>query len=58
VEPCFTKKDSNPPVCGIHNVPLVQRQLPNELIALGYRALAFLVCSVSGAVLNDPATHK
>ena len=50
---CFKKKDSNPPVCGVHNVPLVNKQLPDELIAAGYQGFTFLVCPVSGEVLND-----
>jgi hypothetical protein len=50
---CFKKKGSNPPVCGVHNVPLVPKQLPNELIASGYKAFTFLVCPVSGEVLDD-----
>jgi hypothetical protein len=50
---CFRKKGSNPPICGVHSVPLVQKQLPDELIAAGYRGFTFLVCPVSGEVLND-----
>jgi hypothetical protein len=50
---CFRKKDSNPPVCGVHNVPLVPKELPDELIAQGYKAFTFLVCPVSGEVLNN-----
>jgi hypothetical protein len=50
---CFKKISSNPPVCGVHNVPLVPKKLPDELIASGYKAFAFLVCPVSGEVLND-----
>jgi hypothetical protein len=52
-EQCFRKKDSNPPVCGVHNVPLVQKRLPDEMIAAGYRAFMFLVCPVSGEVLDE-----
>ena len=52
-EPCFKKKDSNPPACGVHNVPLVQTQLPREMIASGYKEFTFLVCPVSGTVLSD-----
>ena len=36
-EPCFIKKDSSPPVCGVHNVRLTMKQLPDELIASGYK---------------------
>jgi len=52
-EPCFKKKDSSPPVCGVHNVPLVRKYLPAEMTGAGYKTFAFLVCPVSGAVLND-----
>lgn len=55
---CFIEKDSSPPVCGIHNVRVTLMQLPAELIASGYKGFAFLVRPVSGAVLNDEATHK
>ena len=58
VEPCFIKKDSIPPVCAVHNARLIRKQLPDELIASGYKGFTFLVCPVSGAVLNDEATHK
>jgi hypothetical protein len=56
--PCFRKKDSNRPVCGVQNVPLEPGQLPSELIASGYMSFAFLACLVSCKVLNDAATHK
>jgi hypothetical protein len=52
-EPCFTKKGSNPAVCGLHNERLVKKQLPDEMIASGYKGFAFLTCPVSGAVLDD-----
>ena len=47
----------NPPICGVHNVPLVRKQIPDELIASGYKGFTFLVCPVSGAVLNEEAEH-
>jgi hypothetical protein len=52
-EPCFKKKDSNPPVCGVHNVRLVQKQLSAEMAATGYKAFTYLACPVSGQVLDD-----
>jgi hypothetical protein len=52
-EQCFKKKGTNPPVCGVHNVRLVTKQLPGGLIAPGYEGFAFLVCPVSGVVLSD-----
>ena|ERR1035438_6331994 len=50
---CFVKKDSNPPICGVHHVLLVQKQVPDELIAAGHTSYSFFVCPVSGTVLND-----
>src|SRR5580692_10435149 len=50
---CFRKTDSDTPVCGLHNVPLVMKQLPDELIAAGYKGFTFLVRPVSGEVLNE-----
>jgi len=57
-EQCFRKKGSNPPVCGVHNVLLVQKQLSHELFAAGYKGFAFFICPVSGAVLNDEAAQS
>lgn len=57
-EKCFRKENVNPPVCGVHDVRLVTRQLPDEMIAVGYKFLTFLVCPVSGAVLNDDKKRK
>jgi hypothetical protein len=57
-EPCFIKKGSKEPVCGVHNVRLVERQLPDEFTGLGYKGFTYLSCPVSGAALNDEATHQ
>jgi hypothetical protein len=57
-ERCFRKKDSSPPVCGVHDVRLISKQLPDEMIEEGYKAFTFLVCPVSGAVLNDEKKQK
>jgi hypothetical protein len=54
-EQCFKKKDSNPPVCGAHNVPLVQHQSSDVLATSRLGEFTFLVCPVSGAVLDDEA---
>jgi hypothetical protein len=55
--PCFFEKDSNPPLCGVHHVRLEKKPLPEELIASGLKAFTFLVCPVSGAILDDAATE-
>jgi hypothetical protein len=56
---CFKKRDPNSlPICGVHNVPLIEKKLPNELIAAGYRAFTFLVCPVSQEVLDDEQSDR
>jgi hypothetical protein len=57
-ERCFMKKNSNPPVCGAHNVRLELKPVSDELIASGYKGFTFLVCPMSGTVLNDEVEHK
>jgi hypothetical protein len=54
---CFKKKDSDPPVCAVHNVQLVSKHLPSELIAVGYTSFTFLECPVSGEVVDDETTR-
>jgi hypothetical protein len=49
--------DSDPPICGVHDVRLIKKQLPDEFIASGYKGFTFLACPVSGQVLNDEATQ-
>ena len=51
-EPRFRKKESRPPVCGVHNVRLVKKRLPADLIVTGYKPFTFLVCPISGMVLG------
>jgi hypothetical protein len=48
VGPCFRIKESNPPVCGVHNVPLVRHQSSEELAHSMLRDFAFFVCPESG----------
>jgi hypothetical protein len=57
-EQCFKKEDSNPPVCGTHDVQLTTKHLPDEMIAAWYKPLTFLACPVSGAVLNDEKKRR
>jgi hypothetical protein len=52
-EPCFIKKNSNPNQCGVHNVPLVQRQSSEESGMAGLGTFTFSVCPVSGTVVRD-----
>jgi hypothetical protein len=57
-EPCFVRKDSAPAVSGVHNALLVRRQRPDELIGSDYKSFTFLVCPVSGKVLDGAAPTK
>jgi hypothetical protein len=52
-DPCFIKKDSAPPICGIHDVPLINKLIPDELIASLQKEITYLVCPVSRSVIND-----
>ena len=52
-EPCFRKRGSNPPVCGVHDVPLVPGELPEEFLAAGYKGFTFYECPVSRTVVKD-----
>jgi hypothetical protein len=52
---CFTKKGSSPPVCGVHDVPLVEHQTSREAITGGVGNFTFFVCPVTGQVVSDPA---
>jgi hypothetical protein len=54
---CFLEKESDPPLCGIHHVRLEKKPLPEELIASGFKAFTFLVCPVSGEIIDDPPTQ-
>ena len=49
---CFLKKDAGPPVCGLHGVPLVQRESSDSLATSRFGAFAFFVCPVSGYVID------
>ena len=49
---CFRKKDSDPCACGVHNVGLVQRQSRGHLASSMFGDFVFLVCPVSGQVVD------
>lgn len=57
-EQCFVKKESAPPVCGVHNVPLVHKLLPQELIASGHKVVTFLASPESGVALDEEEKQK
>jgi hypothetical protein len=55
---CFKKRDSDPPVCAVHNVQLVLKHLPSELIGAGLMSFTFLQCPVSGEVVDNETTRE
>jgi len=50
---CFRKKNSNPPTCGIHNVVLVQSELPIDPYAPHLGHITGYVCPVSEQLATD-----
>jgi hypothetical protein len=57
-ELCFIKKNSNPPVCGVHNVQLVEHQTSREPIAGGVGNFTFLVCPMSNQVARESVAQS
>ena len=55
---CFRRNGSDPPIYAVHNVRLERKQLPGRLIAAGFRVFSFVVCPISGQVLNDEAAGR
>jgi hypothetical protein len=53
VERCFKEKDSNPPVCGVHKVSLVEGETPIDPLAPHLGRINCLICPVSGFVVLD-----
>jgi hypothetical protein len=52
-EQCYKKEDSNPPICGVHNVQLIQKQAHEDLSISGLGIFTFLVCPKSGEVVRE-----
>jgi hypothetical protein len=50
---CFRKKDSIPPVCGEHNVQLVQGETPIDPLAPHLGHVTCLICPTSQLVVLD-----
>jgi hypothetical protein len=51
---CFAKGNSNPPLCGVHNVPLVQHRSSEDSRIDYFGSFTFYVCPVSREVVSDP----
>jgi hypothetical protein len=57
-EPCFIKKGSNPLVCEVHNILLVESTVPIDPNAPHLGAITCLRCPVTRAVADLPATQS
>jgi hypothetical protein len=51
--PCFKKPNSHPPVCGIHNVALLERGFAIDSNAPYLGRVTVYVCPVSRKVVAD-----
>jgi hypothetical protein len=51
---CFVKENSNPPRCGVHNLPLVQHHSSEDSRIVFFGDFTFYVCPVSNEVVSDP----
>jgi hypothetical protein len=52
-EPCFKKDGSNPPVYGVHDVPLRKTSTSKEAGTMGLREFTFHKCPVSDHAVDD-----
>ena len=57
-EPCFNLKNSNPPACGVHNVPLIEQQSSENPKVSMFGDFTFFVCPVRGYVVNNSAPQR
>jgi len=53
VEQCFSKRDSNPPVCGVHRVVVVQKQVSIDQNAPWLGRISCNMCPVIKAVVRE-----
>jgi hypothetical protein len=57
-KPCYTKNISNPLICGVHNVAIVQRQILIDSNAPGLGRVTCYMCPVSRAVVREMVGFK
>jgi hypothetical protein len=55
---CFTKNISNPLICGVHNVAVVQRQILIDSNAPELGRITCYMCPVSRAVVREVKGFK
>ena len=52
-EQCFIKQGSGPPICGVHNVPLIKTEVNIDKNAPQLGHITCLRCPVSRSVILD-----
>jgi hypothetical protein len=52
-EPCYKKKGSNPPVCAVHNVPLIEIEVSIDSNVHGLGKVVCFRCPVSKLIVSD-----
>jgi hypothetical protein len=50
---CFTKTDSNPPACGVHDSLLIETTINGDELIPGLGQITCFMCPVSEQVVND-----
>ena len=58
VKRCFKEKDSNLPICGVHNVPLIRRETPIDSLAPRLGRISCLICPTSELVVHDSDENR
>jgi hypothetical protein len=57
-EQCFKLKESNPPICGVHKVPLIRRETPIDPLAPSLGRISYLICPTSELVVHDSDENR
>jgi hypothetical protein len=52
---CFSRKDSYPPVCAVHKVAVVQKQIAIDANVPSLGQVTCNMCPVSHMVVREPA---
>jgi hypothetical protein len=52
-EPCFRKRESNPPVCGVHEAILVAKVVSIDANLAGLGLVACMICPISLTVVRE-----
>ena len=57
-EPCYKERDSSPPMCGVHKVPLLEAEAAIDILAPYLGRITFLKCPVSQSVVLDSEVNR